>query len=713
MARPHFALLATAVVLLLTVLGCGPRGIVYPKATVEPVTEMLHGVKITDNYRWLEDVESPEVRRWIAAQNELTLPLIRRFPERQQILERLRELYDVRSLVHPEPYGDRYFYWQRRPGQSHRVLYMATGSWGAEPKVILDPNTWSEDGSVSCGFDHMSRDGTLIAYGKVSCGNEMATLYVINTDTDEHLPDVIPFTRGSSVAWLPDNSGFYYTRFPDPADVPEGDEHYYKWMYFHELGTDWHDDPLIWGSDQPKEYLCWMVVAEDERHAFIYGTIDWIKTNVHMLDLQDPAREIKPLVVGLDGNFFFRVVDGTLYFETTWQAPNRCVYRCPLDDPRQENWEVVIPEPEGVLLDWEIINRQHVVHVMENAYSRLFIYTLDGELIREIELPVPGSAGGIRGKWDGTEMFFGFSSFAYPPTVFRYDMVAATPEVIDRLDVDVDVDQYETKQVWYTSKDGTRVPMFITNRKGLVLDGNNPVKLGGYGGFNISIRPGFGASRFPWFDAGGVLAVPCLRGGGEFGREWHKAGRRENKQNVFDDFYAAAEYLIAEGYTNRDRLGIAGGSNGGLLVAAALTQRPELFRCVSCGAPLTDMLRYHELTIGKVWAGEYGTAEDPEQFEYLRAYSPYHNVQSGTRYPAVRITTGASDTRVHPSHALKMAAALQAATASDPNERPILLHVQEKTGHGGGRPLDMSLNLMADDTIWFMWQLGIIEPPKD
>jgi prolyl oligopeptidase len=710
-------LLTALGVLALMATGCGPRGIVYPKAKVEPVTEVLHGVEITDNYRWLEDTESPATKRWIKKENKLTLSLIRSFPQWQQILDRLYALYDQPSLIHPSPYGDRYFYWQREPGQNHSVLYMTKGRWDAERTVILDPNTWSADGSVSCEFTATSHDGKRIAYGKVSSGNELATLYVLDTDSGEHLSDVIPFTRGASVAWLPDDSGFYYTRYPDPADVPAGDENYYQKMYFHVLGSDWHDDPLIWGEGHPKEYLCWMGIADDERHAFIYGTVNWIRNNVHVLDLEDPAREIKPVAVGLDGGFEFDAVEGTFYFCTSWQAPNRCIYKCPADDPRQENWQLVIPEPKGVLRNWAIINRQLVVHVMENTYSRVLIYTLDGELVREIELPTLGSVGDFTGKWDGTEMFLSFSSFAYVPTVFRYDMAAAaagaegTLEPIDRLDVDVDLDQYVTKQVWYTSKDGARVPMFIIHKKGLVLDGNNPTKLGGYGGFNISVRPGFSRPRLIWLDAGGVLAVANLRGGGEFGRAWHEAGRRENKQNVFDDFIAAAEYLIAEGYTNPDRLAIAGGSNGGLLVGAVLTQRPDLFRAVSCGSPLLDMLRYHKLAVGQIWAGEYGTADDPEQFKYLLAYSPYQNVRPGTRYPAVLLTTGLSDTRVAPGHALKMAALLQASSASDPNKRPILLHVQEKTGHGGGRPLDMSLRLMADDAVWLMWQLGMIERP--
>ncbi|MBN1918609.1 MAG: S9 family peptidase [Verrucomicrobia bacterium] len=688
----------------------------YPEAKVEPVSEVLHGVEVTDNYRWLEDTESPEVQAWIEKQNKITRRQLDRFPQREAILARLKAMYDEPSLIHPDPChkGNRYFFWQRQPGQNHSVLYMTRGHWDGNRTVLLDPNTWSKDGSVSCDYTHITDDGTLMAYGKVEGGNENATLYVLDLDTGEHLRDTIPFTRWCSVAWLPDKSGFYYTRYPDPRQggVAEGDEFYYVKMYFHALGTDWHNDPLVWGEGKPKEYLCWAGVAPDRRHLFITGTTDWNKNDVHVVDLEDPAREIRPVVEGYDANFGFTAIDGMFYFETTLNAPRRAVYRCPADDPRPENWQLILAEPDGVLRDWTIINRQFVVHVMKDAYSRLFIYSLDGDLLKEIELPTLGSAGGLSGEWDGTELFFDFSSWAYPDTVFRHDMVTGELEVIDRLKIDADLTQYETRQVWTTSKDGTRVPMFIVAKKGLVLDGANPTELSGYGGFNVSMQPGFSRPRLIWLDAGGVFAIACLRGGGEYGREWHEAGRREHKQNVFDDFIAAAEYLIAEQYTNPDRLAITGGSNGGLLMGAAFTQRPDLFRAVICGVPLLDMLRYHKLTVGDIWSGEYGTADDPEQFRTLLAYSPYQHVRPGTAYPAILMKTSAQDTRVAPAHALKMTALLQASTASDPNERPILLHVQEKTGHGSGRPLEMSLGLMADDFTWLMWQLGMFDDGK-
>lgn len=709
-------LLALAGVLLLITPGCGPRQIVYPEAKIEPVTEVLHGVTVTDNYRWLEDDDSPATEAWVEAENELTRSQLDRFPVRKTILARLKEMYDQPSLIHPGPHEGRYFYWQRKPGQNQSVLYMATGRWDAEPQVVVDPNTWSTDGSVSCGFTHITRDGTMMAYGKVQSGNELATLYVLDLDTGEHLPDTIPFTRWCSLAWLPDKSGFYYSRYPDPADVPEGEDSYWVKIYFHTLGTDWHDDPLVWGDGKPKEHLPGVWFGEDQRYLFFSGTTNWVRNDVYVMDTQAAAPEIKPLAVGLDGNFGFTAVEGTFYFDTTWNAPRRCIYTCPADDPRQANWQVVIPEPEnGVLQEWAIIDRKIVVEVMENAYSRMYVYALDGTLIREIELPTLGSAGGLSGEWDGTELFFGFSSFAYPNTVFRYDMESGAMgaegdlEAIDRIDVDADLSQYETRQVWYTSKDGTRVPMFIVYKKGLVLDGNNPTELGGYGGFNISITPGFSRPRLIWLDAGGVFAIPNLRGGGEFGRAWHEAGRRANKQNVFDDFFAAAEYLIDEGYTSPDRLAIAGGSNGGLLMGAAIVQRPELFRAVVCGVPLLDMLRYHLLTVGKIWAGEYGTADDADEFKWLYAYSPYQHVTAGTAYPAILMKASADDTRVAPAHARKMGALLQASTSSDPNERPILVSIQAKTGHGGGRPLDMSLSMMADDMTWLMWQLGMID----
>ncbi len=709
MTLSYRILLAAAGALLFVTTGCGREGIVYPRTRIEPVTEVLHGVEITDDYRWLEDDESEATKRWTDAQNALTRSQLVRFPERDRILARLKAMYDEPSLIHPGPHRDRYFYWQRQPGQNHSVLYTCTGTWDAEPKVVLDPNTWSEDGSVSCGYTHVTRDGTMMAYGKVESGNELATLYVLDIDTGEHLEDVIPFARWCSLAWLPDKSGFYYTRYPDPATVEPGDEHYYSKVFFHALGSDWRDDPPIWGGGKPKEHMPGVWIPPDKRYLFFSGTTNWVRNDVYIMDLEAEQPEIKPLVVGLDGNFGFTAVEGTLYFATTWNAPRKCIYKCPATDPRQENWDLIFPEPDGVLLGWNIVNRQLVVHLMENAYSRLLIYTFDGELLREIELPTLGSVGSISGEWDGRELFFTFSSFAYPNTTFRYEMAQGTLEAIDQINVEVDLDQYKTKQVWYTSKDGTRVPMFIVHKAGLKLDGNNPVNLGGYGGFNSSITPGFSRPLLIWLDAGGVFAIPNLRGGGEFGREWHEAGRRENKQNVFDDFFAAAEYLIAEGYTSPERLAVSGGSNGGLLMGAALTQRPELFRAVLCGVPLLDMIRYHKLTVGKIWAGEYGTADDPDEFKYLLAYSPYQNVQKNTAYPAILITASESDTRVAPAHARKMAALLQASTSSD---RPILLHVQAKTGHGGGRPLDMALELIADDQTWLMWQLGMFDDKK-
>ncbi|MEE9293439.1 MAG: prolyl oligopeptidase family serine peptidase [Phycisphaerae bacterium] len=675
--------------------------------TVDHV-DVLHGVKVADPYRWLENETGPEVLQWVEAQNAHTRSYLDRFAEREAIVSRLKKLSSAASSTAPSVVNGRYFFYHHEGLKNHSVLYVREGGYQAEPKVLLDPNTFSADGTVALDWTKISPDGKLIAYGKSSSGDEKSTLYIKDVRSGGHLPDVIPHTRYCGIAWRKDGASFLYTRYPAPGSVPDGDENYYRKMYQHRLGDDWKSDRLVIGDLSTKEEIVEPYANSTDDWVFLSRSVDWSKNDLYFR----PAgsnESFRPIAVGLDGQVDADLLYGKLFIHTNVDAPRYHIVTADPQRPTPEHWKELIPQPaQGtVITSLSIIDRKLVLSLRDNAHSRIVIYDLEGKLIDEVKLPTLGAAGGVSGEWDGTELFFSFSSFAYPPAIFRYDLRTRELECIDRMAIDVDPSRYETRQLWYASKDGTRVPMFVVHAKGLKLEGNNPTLLYGYGGFDISITPRFRKGLFVWLDRGGVYASANLRGGGEFGKEWHLAGRRDKKQNVFDDFIAAAEALVQRGYTKPNRLAIYGGSNGGLLVGACMVQRPDMFRAVVCSVPLLDMLRYHRYSIARLWIPEYGSADDSEEFKWLYAYSPYHHVKPRTRYPATLFMTATSDSRVNPLHAWKMAALVQAGSAGD---RPILLRTESKAGHGQGKPLTKRIQADADRWTFLMSELGMISP---
>lgn len=676
----------------------------YPPTRTEAVVDVLHGVSVADPYRWLEDWKSPEVQTWIERQNALTREMLDRFPEeRTKLVDRLTEIYSATTVSSPRVFGNRYFTTRREAGQNHAIVYVREGNVDAEPRIVLNPNQFSKDSSVALDWWFPSPDGSLIAYGKSPSGNERSTLFVRDVATGKDLPMSIPRTRSCTIAWDPDGKGFLYLRYPEPGSVLKEDEVYYRHVYYHKLGTDPGDDPKIFGEGRPKEEWPNVFSSSDYRCQFLIAKRGW--SDQDLLFRKAGGTEFRPVAVGLRGLHEADALGDKLIIRTNYEAPRYRVVAADIADPDPQSWKEIIPEQKGVIEDVQIVGGKLIVSVMENAYSRLLIHEPDGKLISEVALPALGSVSGVHGLPSRDEFFFLFESFAYPPAVFRYDLGTHQLTKIDQVKVELDLSQFETRQVWFESKDGTRVPMFVVHKKGLELDGDNPTVLYGYGGFNISITPAFIQHAIPFIEAGGIYALANLRGGGEFGEDWHKAGQLARKQNVFDDMIAAAEKLIADKYTRAQRLGLRGGSNGGLLIGALLVQRPDLFNAALCAVPLLDMLRYHQFSIARLWIPEYGSAEDPGQFKYIHAYSPYHHVEKGATYPAVLFTTAESDSRVDPMHALKMTALMQAATSSD---NPILLHVEKKAGHGKGKPLKMQVEERADAWLFFMWRLGML-----
>jgi len=679
----------------------------YPETRQEPVIETVHGVTITDPYRWLEDGDDPRVAEWTDRQNAFTRNYLDQFPKlRSELQHELEQAYEPTIPGSPHLFGKRYFFMKRETGQNHAVLYIRVGSLDAPARAVIDPNTFSSDGTQSLDWWHPSRDGSLIVYGRSSGGNEDTTLYLRDTRTGKDTDLIIPHARHSSVAWDPDGSGFHYTRHPAPGTVPPGEEMYHRYVYYHKLGTNWQDDPQIPVKGQCPEMSIGFQSSCDYQYQLLDTTTDWARNDLYVRHAGADA--FIPVVEGINARFIGEVYYNRLFVLTNHEAPRYRIVRADIDEPTPEHWKDIVPEQKGVILEFRIVGGKLITHILEDVHSRLFIHNLDGTVIREIELPTLGSVSDLQGSPERDDLFFGFSSFAYPNVQFHVDLATGEQRVTEKLRVKFDADQFVTRQVWYTSKDGTRVPLFVVHKKDLQLDGNNPTLLDAYGGFNISIRPGFRRNLIPWLTRGGVFALANIRGGGEFGKAWHLAGRREKKQNVFDDMIAAAEKLIADGYTRRERLGTSGGSNGGLLMGALMTQRPDLFKAIYCAVPLLDMVRYHLSTIARLWIPEYGTAENAEDFTFLHAYSPYHHVTKNAQYPTILFKSGEFDTRVDPMHARKMTALMQASSAS-PN--PILLWVERKTGHGGGKPVRKRIESSKDYWTFFMWQLGMVKQP--
>ena len=674
----------------------------YPPSIVSPTTDVLHGETIVDPYRWLEDGDAPATREWTAQQNALTEACLARVPSRESIGRRLEQLLSIGVLGVPTPVRGRYFYLRRDGQQNQPVLYWRQGPGGSD-RVAVDPNGLNPDGTTALDWYYPSRDGRLLAYGLSENGSEESELRVLDLDRGLHLPDRISRMRAASLAWAPDGSGFYYTRYPAAEEVPAGEAHYHRSVFHHTLGADPAADQLIYRPAQ-KEYWPGVGLSPDGRWLILEVARTFDQTDLYLRDLATSGLLI-PVAENLPASFEAEVAHGHIFLRTNLDAPTYRLYRLDPELPARESWsEIVAPRRDAVLESFRVAGDRLALTYLERASSRLRLTNLDGRGLQEVALPGLGTVFGLGAEWDGDELFYGFSSYTVPPRVYRMPLERMKPELWKAVDADIDPSRFVVKQVSYPSADGTPISMFLVHPASLVQDGDNPTYLTGYGGFNISMTPGFSRSLLVWLEAGGVLAVPNIRGGGEYGESWHQAGILKNKQNSFDDFIAAAEWLVRERYTRPERLAAAGGSNGGLLVGAALTQRPDLFRAVLIQVPLLDMLRYHRFLIARLWIPEYGSADDPAQFQWLRAYSPYHHVRDGVAYPAVLLATAESDTRVDPMHARKMAARLQAATSSN---RPVLLRLESRAGHGAGKPLSKVLEELTDSWTFVFSELGV------
>jgi prolyl oligopeptidase len=654
--------------------------------------EVRHGVTVADPYRWLEDGKSSETASFGAAQERYLRAALDSLPGREEIRERLRSLFSIGTLAPPVPRRGRYFYEKRTGAQEQPVLYVRDGRLGAD-RVLLDPSMGAKDAASALDWHYQSRDGRLLAYGLSEGGSEKSTLRVRDVASATDLPDAIPFTRACSLEWLPDGSGFFYTRYPEPRAGSEGAENYDRRVFLHRLGSEWSGDPLVFAPKAPEDWPN-VHVSPDGRFLAVSVSKGWTRTDVYLRDLSRD-QPFATVVEGEDAVFGVDLRNDRLFLHTNLGASRFRLLAVSPEAPGREHWREILPEGDDVLEGAGLVGTRMLALRLRDASSRLVLHDLEGRVVREIALPTLGSVAGLTGEWDGDEAFFGFSSYTFPPAVYRVSLPEGVTELWQRVPADVEAAAFTTSLVHYPSRDGTRVSMFLVQRADRPRDGTGPALLTGYGGFAVSHTPAFGRSLLLFLEKGGLYAVAHLRGGGEYGEEWHRAGMLGRKQNAFDDFLAAAEFLVRVGHAAKDRLAIMGGSNGGLLVGAALTQRPELFRAVVSQVPLLDMLRYPLFRIARLWIPEYGDPDDPEAFAWLHAYSPYHHVVDGTAYPAVLLTAGESDSRVDPMHARKMAARLQAATSSG---RPILLRQETRAGHGQGKPVSKLLEEWTD--VW-------------
>lgn len=672
----------------------------------DDVVENYHGTLVADPYRWLEDDHSPETIAWSEAQRQRTEQFLALIPARERLRARLTELWNYPRHSLPIKAGGNYAFTRNSGLQNQAVLYVQEGLQ-SEPQVLLDPNTLSDDGTVALTNLALSKDGRFLVWGASSSGSDWQELRIRDVDSGEDLPEVLRWCKFAGIAWQPDGSGFFYDRLPAEGTVAPEDQNYYNRVYRHALGTDQADDVLVYERPDWKELRFTAEVTNDGRYLVITAELGTDpETRIYYRALDDDG-PFTALLDKADARYEFIDAEGDAFlFLTDLDAPRGRVIAIDTAHQERANWREVVPEGDEAIDTVLATGDELLVITLRDAQHQARLYSRSGELVRELALPAPGSIEGVWGKPSDPELFLTFTSFLYPTTPYRYDPATGELRALHPSALDFDLAGYETHQGFATSRDGTRVPVFVTHRKGLALDGSNPALLYAYGGFNINIMPDFDTERLAWLEAGGVYAQAVLRGGSEYGEEWHRAGMLANKQNVFDDFIAAAEWLIEQGYTRRDKLAINGRSNGGLLTAACLTQRPDLYGAVVCEVPVVDMLRYHKFTVGHYWTGEYGNAElDPEHFRFMYAYSPLHNVRESVAYPPTLIMTADTDDRVVPGHARKFAAALQAAQAGD---APILLRVETRAGHGMGKP---TAKLIAEraDVLAFLFEVLDVE----
>ncbi len=698
-------------------IACGPdrsgrvtqypdRPLDYPDtATVDHVDD-YHGVKVADPYRWLEEDNAAQTQAWVEAQNKVTHGYLEEIPARNAIKDRLEKLWNYERYDTPVKEGGRYFFRMNTGLQKHSVLYVVDALDG-QPRVLIDPTEFAADGTIPMMAWAPSNDGKLVAYGLSDGGSDWQVWKIRDVQTGQDLPDEIRWVKFSGAAWTKDNTGLYYSRYPEPTSGQKVLE-YHK-LYFHRLGTPQSDDPIICESVEHKDWFFGGQVSEDGRYLVVIVSKGAEQKNrVHYKDLSDPDSKIVELIANFESSYNFIGNDGPLfYFDTDNSAPRGRIIAIDTRSPAAANWKEIVPQAAETLQGVALIDDRFITTYLKDARGQVKVFDMAGKFAREIKLPGLGTVGGFTGRRTDKESFYAYTSFTYPTTIYRYDTTKGASSVFRQPKVDFKPGDYETRQVFYKSKDGTKVPMFITHKRGLWKDGENPTYLYGYGGFNASITPNFSVPNLVWMEMGGVFAVANLRGGGEYGEEWHQAGTKLKKQNVFDDFIAAAEWLIANKYTRPERLAIGGGSNGGLLVGACITQRPDLFGAALPDVGVMDMLRFHKFTIGWAWVPDYGSSDNPDEFKALHAYSPLHNIEPGTKYPATLVTTADHDDRVVPGHSFKFAAAMQAAQAG---EDPVLIRVQTRAGHGAGKPITIIIEEVADKWAFLVRNLGVGVP---
>lgn len=679
---------------------------VYPPSVRSDQVDLYHGVSVADPYRWLEDPHSPQTKNWIEAQNAVTFEFLNQIPARNTIQDRLTKLWNYEKFSIPFHRGDRYFYFKNDGLQNQSVLYTLT-ALDAEPTVLLDPNTLSPDGTVALTGLAVSEEGRYLAYALSTAGSDWKEWKVRDIEAGDDLADHLLWSKFSGASWLPDGTGFFYSRYAEPNEATKlEDANYFQKLYFHRLGTSQDEDVLIYDRPDQKEWGFDGSVTEDGRYLIISV---WKGTDSRNLifykDLSQSDSAIVELVSTFEARYHVIENDGTtLWVQTDLDAPRGRVIAIDLDHPAPEHWRSLIPEAQETLETVSVLNGQFVASYLKDAHSQIRVFAMDGTLVRDIALPGLGSIAGFAGRKADTKTFYSFTSYTTPTTIYRCDLITGESQIFRQPQVDFNPTDYETHQVFVPSKDGTLIPLFITYKKGMMLDGDRPTYLYGYGGFNVSLTPSFSPGMLVWMEMGGIYAVANLRGGGEYGEAWHQAGMKHNKQNVFDDFIASAEWLIEKGYTSPQKLAIAGGSNGGLLVAACMVQRPDLFAAVLPAVGVMDMLRFHTFTIGWAWCAEYGSSENPDEFKTLYAYSPLHNLKSETHYPATLITTADHDDRVVPAHSFKFAAALQHAQSGD---SPVLIRIETKAGHGAGKPTSKQIEELSDRFAFLVAILGI------